>query len=100
MSKQNDKLDFSQPDPDKNQMSFIAEQQRAKLFPRNDFNTKNQYSTTNKDALSDGDSMGRGTGNFLDVGNEKIGTAEDIIERIDNVKTNKYNSKNPYYIPT
>ena len=62
MSTQNDKLDFSQPEGDKNQMSFYAEQQRSKLFPRNDFNTKNQYGPTNKDALSDGDAMGRGTG--------------------------------------
>jgi hypothetical protein len=99
MSTQNDKLDFSQPDPDNNQMSFYAEQQRSKLFPRNDYNTKNQYGPTNKDALSDGDSLGRGTGGFLDVNNDKIGTSEDVIERVDNIKTNKYNNKNPYTIP-
>ena len=64
MSKQNDKLDFTQPDPDKNMLSFYAEQQRAKLFPRNDYNKDNQYSTTNKDAIADGDSLGRGTGSF------------------------------------
>lgn len=99
MSKQNDKLDFSQPEGDKNQMSFYAEQQRSKLFPRNDYNTKNQYGPTNKDALADGDSLGRGTGGFLDVNNDKIGTSEDVIERVDNIKTNKYNNKNPYTIP-
>ena len=72
MSTQNDRLDFSQPAGDNNQLSFYAEQQRSKLFPRNDFNTKNQYGPTNKDALSDGDNMGRGTGGFLDVNNDKI----------------------------
>jgi len=100
MSTQNDKLDFSQPEADKNQMSFYAEQQRSKLFPRNDFNTKNQYGPTNKDALSDGDNMGRGTGGFLDVNNDKIGTSDDIMDRIDNIKINKYNNKTPYTTPT
>ena len=99
MSTQNDKIDFSQPDPEKNQLSFFAEQQRSKLFPRNDFNTKNQYGPTNKDALSDGDAMGRGTGGFLDVNNDKIGNSADIIDRIDNIKINKYNGKNPYTLP-
>ena len=37
MSTQNDKLDFSQPEPDKNSMSFYADQQRNKLFARNDY---------------------------------------------------------------
>lgn len=99
MSTQNDKIDFSQPDPEKNQMSFYAEQQRAKLFPRNDYNNSNPYSSTNKDAVADGDSLGRGTGIFLDVNNNTAGTKEDRIERIDNIKTNKYNSKNPYQLP-
>ena len=81
-------------------MSKIAESQRGILFPRNDFNTKNQYGPTNKDALSDGDNMGRGTGGFLDVNNDKIGTSDDIMDRIDNIKTNKYNSKAPYTTPT
>ena len=48
MSTQNDRLDFSQPAGDNNQLSFYAEQQRAKLFPRNDFNTKNQYGPQTK----------------------------------------------------
>ena len=100
MSTQNDRLDFSQPAGDNNQLSFYAEQQRSKLFPRNDFNTKNQYDPTNKDALSDGDNMGRGTGGFLDVNNDKIGTSDDIMDRIDNIKINKYNNKTPYTTPT
>ena len=98
MSTQNDKIDFTQPEGEKNQMSFYAEQQRAKLFPRNDYNNDNQYSSTNKDALSDGDSMGRGTGVYLDTFSE-AGTKEDIMDRKDNIKINKYNSKNPYQLP-
>jgi hypothetical protein len=100
MSTQNDKLDFSQPAGDNNQLSFYAEQQRSKLFQRNDFITKNQYGPTNKDALSDGDNMGRGTGGFLDVNNDKIGTSDDIMDRIDNIKINKYNNNTPYTTPT
>ena len=99
MSTQNDKLDFSQPEPDKNSMSFYADQQRNKLFARNDYNYENPYSSTNKDAVADGDSLGRGTGKFLDVNNQEAGTKEDIIDRKDNIKINKYNNKNPYQIP-
>ena len=40
MAKQNDKLDFSQPD---NEMSKIAEEQRKRLFARNDFKVTDQY---------------------------------------------------------
>jgi hypothetical protein len=99
MSTQNDKLDFTQPDPETNQMSFYAEQQRKKLFSRNDYNNENQYSSTNKDAVADGDNLGRGTGIFLDVYNADAGTKDDIIDRKENIKINKYNSKNPYQIP-
>ena len=81
MSTQNDKLDFSQPEPDKNSMSFYADQQRNKLFARNDYNYDNPYSSTNKDAVADGDSLGRGTGKFFDVNNQEAGTKEDIIDR-------------------
>jgi glycosylphosphatidylinositol transamidase (GPIT) subunit GPI8 len=44
--------------------------------------------------------MGRGTGGFLDVNNDKIGTSDDIMDRIDNIKINKYNNKTPYTTPT
>jgi hypothetical protein len=98
MATQNDKLDLTQPEGDVNQLSFYAEQQRAKLFPRNDYNYDNPYSSTNKDAISDGDSLGRGTGVFLDVYSD-AGTKEDVIDRKDNIKINKYNSKNPYQLP-
>jgi glycosylphosphatidylinositol transamidase (GPIT) subunit GPI8 len=44
--------------------------------------------------------MGRGTGGFLDVNNNKIGTSDDIMDRVDNIKINKYNYKTPYTTPT
>jgi hypothetical protein len=97
MSTQNDKIDFSQPDSEKNQLSFFAEQQRSKLIPRNDYNNANEYSAVNKDAVSDGDNKGRGTGGFLDGNNLKAGTSIDVQERVDNTKTNKYSRNNQYY---
>jgi len=98
MATQNDKLDFTQPEGDVNPMSFYAEQQRARLVPRNDYSNDNPYGSNNKDAKSDGDSLGRGTGVFLDVYSD-AGTKEDVIDRKDNIKINKYNSKNPYQLP-
>jgi hypothetical protein len=89
-------LDFSQPS---NRLSKIAEQQRSILFPRNDFvQFKNEYNATNPDALADGDEMGRGTGTFLDVYNEKAGTSIDVTERKLEVKINKYSPANPYKV--
>jgi hypothetical protein len=43
--------------------------------------------------------LGRGTGVFLDVYNTDAGTREDIIDRKENIKINKYNNKNPYQTP-
>lgn len=93
MSTQSDKLDFSQPD---NKLSQIAEEQRKKLFARNDFKEENKYSTVHPDALADGDKIGRGTGDF-DIYNQNAGTSTDIFERKDDLKVNKYSSNNPYY---
>ena len=39
MATQNDKLDFAQPE---NTLSAIAEAERAKLFPRNDYSPKSE----------------------------------------------------------
>lgn len=89
-------LDFSQPS---NRLSKIADQQRAILFPRNDYvQFKNEYNATNPDALADGDEMGRGTGTFLDVYNEKAGTSIDVTERKLEVKINKFSPANPYKV--
>jgi hypothetical protein len=50
----------------------------------------------NKDAVADGDSMGRGTGSFLDVYNVNAGTSIDVVERKSEIKINKFNSSNTY----
>jgi len=42
--------------------------------------------------------IGRGTGTFLDVYNENAGTSTDVFERKDEIKINKYNSKQPYSV--
>jgi hypothetical protein len=95
MGVQSDKIDFTQPD---NQMSRIAEEQRRKLFAKNDFNQKDQYSSVHPDALATGDNIGRGTGGDLDIYNQKAGTSTDIMERKDDLKINKFSSNNPYHI--
>lgn len=94
MPVESDKLDFSQPD---NKLSQIAEEQRKKMFARNDFKDQNQYSTVHPDALATGDKMGRGTGD-LDVNNQNAGTSTDIFERKNDLKINKYSTNNPYYL--
>lgn len=87
-------LDFTQSTD--NELSKIAEEQRKRLFPKNDYNTVNQYSSTNPDALANGDELGRGTGGFLDVYNNVAGTLTDNVERKNEIKTNRYNSSNTY----
>jgi hypothetical protein len=90
-------LVFSQPD---NELSKIAESERKKLLPKNDYATNNQYSSVNPDALADGDEKGRGTGNFLDVYNQNIGTRTDILERKNEIKVNEYQANKPYTTPS
>jgi hypothetical protein len=88
-------IDLSQTEP--NALTAIAEQERARLIPKNDFNeVGNPYSVTNQDALADGDAMGRGTGVFLDVYNTAAGTITDVVERKNEIKINKFNSSKPY----
>jgi hypothetical protein len=79
-----------------NAMTAIAAAERAKLFPKNDYNIANEYSSVNRDAVADGDSMGRGTGAFLDVYNVNAGTIDDILERKNEIKINQYNSSKTY----
>jgi hypothetical protein len=87
--------DLTQNEP--NAMTAIADAERAKLIPKNDYNAVgNQYSSVNRDAVADGDSMGRGTGAFLDVYNVNAGTIDDVLERKNEVKINKFNSSKPY----
>ena len=88
-------VDLSQTEP--NAITAIADQERAKLIPKNDFNSVgNEYSVVNRDALADGDSMGRCTGAFLDVYNVNAGTIDDIVERKNDIKINKFNSSKTY----
>ena len=88
-------IDLSQNEP--NALTAIADAERAKLIPKNDYNAVgNQYSSVNRDAVADGDSMGRGTGTFLDVYNTAAGTIEDVVERKNEIKINKFNQSKVY----
>jgi len=91
-------LNFEQPE---NDLSKIAEMQRAMLFPKNDFKkTANEYSSVNPDALADGDRDGKGTGNFLDVYNQQAGAIQDIQERNAELVINEYKPNAPYTTPS
>jgi hypothetical protein len=80
-----------------NELTSLSTQQRANLIPKNDYNkVGNEYSAVNRDALADGDSRGRGTGIFLDVYNNAAGTIEDVLERKNEIKINKFNSSKTY----
>ena len=88
-------MDFSQP---LNDLGIIGQDQRKKLIPKNDYKETNQYSATNKDAISDGDDFGKGTGVFLDTVNG--GSQLDIIERKNEIKINEYQPNKPYTTPS
>lgn len=80
-----------------NKLTEYANAERAKLLPRNEYKDSSfEYSSTNPNAIADGDSQGRGSGVFLDVMNDKVGTIEDIHERKNMVKINKYNKSKTY----
>ena len=88
-------IDLSQNEP--NALTAYADAERAKLIPKKDFNAVgNEYSSVNRDAVADGDSMGRGTGAFLDVYNVNAGTVDDVMERKNEIKINKFNSSKTY----
>ena len=88
-------VDLNQTEP--NALTAVADQERAKLIPKNDYNkVGNEYSVVNKDAIADGDSLGRGTGTYLDVYNTQAGTIEDVVERKNEIKINKFNSFKTY----
>ena len=94
----NEPLNFEQPT---NSLSQIAEAERKKLLPKNDFKkTANEYSTVNKDAMADGDAQGKGTGGDLDVYNEGAGAIQDILERKSEIVFNQYKSNSPYTTPS
>jgi len=90
-------LNFDQP---KNELGLIAEVERQKLLPKNDFGKTNQYSSVNPDALADGDEQGKGTGDYLDVYNDRAGAIQDIRERKTLIVSNEYQVNKPYTTPT
>jgi hypothetical protein len=91
-------LDFSQP---KNDLTSIAEMERKKLIPKNDYKqTSYEYSSVNPDAIADGDSQGKGTGGFLDVYNVNAGAIQDILERKAEIVINEYQANKPYTTPS
>lgn len=80
-----------------NDLTDIANRERARLLPRNEYvQGADEYSSTNRNALADGDSKGRGTGVFLDVYNESAGTIDDVNERRYQIRVNQFNSSNTY----
>ena len=88
-------VDLTQNEP--NALTAIADIERAKLIPRNDYNEAgNPYSVVNRDALADGDAKGRGTGVYLDVYNVNAGTVTDVAERKNEIKINKFNPSKTY----
>ena len=93
----NEPLNFEQP---KNSLSDIAEAERKKLLPKNDFKrTANEYSSVNPDAIADGDAQGKGTGGDLDVYNQGAGAIQDILERKAEMVINSYKPTKPYTTP-
>ena len=91
---QQEPIDLAQTE--NNALSQIAEQERKKLFPRNNYNTANKYSSVNPDALATGDEQGKGTGGDLDVYNQIAGNNVDNVERKNEIKINKFNQNKTY----
>jgi Na+-translocating ferredoxin:NAD+ oxidoreductase RnfC subunit len=79
-----------------NELTAVSGQERTKLIPKNDYNINDEYSAVHPDAIADGDSLGRGTGVYLDVYNPTAGTVEDLSERKNSIKINRFNSSKTY----
>ena len=90
-----ERLDYSQPE---NDLTAIGDAQRKRLIVKNDYKTVNHYSSTNKDAISDGDQFGKGTGVFLDTVNG--GSSIDAAERKSEIKVNEFQPDKPYTTPS
>jgi hypothetical protein len=87
-------LDFAQP---QNKLTEVAEQIRKSQIARNDYQLDKQYGASSKDAISDGDLQGKGTGVFLDT--LRGGNSLDIAERKNEIKINQYQFDKPYQVP-
>lgn len=75
---------------DKTELEKIADQQRKAALARNEYDVDGAYSSTNKNALSDGDEKGKG-----DV-DGSVGSVTDINIRKDNMGRNVYGGENEY----
>jgi hypothetical protein len=90
-----------------NKLELEAIKQRDFLIPKNTYNNEQnqQYSSGHKNALSDGDNKGKGTGVFMDIFNG--GSDMDIngnpnyvgSGRIKNLSINVYSQGNGYKHP-
>ena len=90
-------VDLSQPLNDLGKTG--VERRDTVLLPKNDYTEEsNEYSSTNPDAISDGDIYGKGTGIFLDTQNG--GSKDDITSRTSNIVGNKYKSNTVYTTPS
>lgn len=88
-------IDLNQPD---NKLTQIANNIRKTLIVKNDYDSDSPpYSVVNPDAISDGDIKGKGTGVFLD--SQSGGNSIDNLERVNEIKINKYQADKPYQIP-
>lgn len=87
-------IDISQTED--NALSQYANMERLKLFPKNDYKTTNEYTRTNPDALATGDLQGKGTGGDLDVYNTIAGNNLDNIERVTEIRINRFNANRTY----
>ena len=85
----------------------FANEYREKIIKRNSYNIieENNYTPTHRNAISDGDAPGKGTGVFLDTYNgggdldingnpNRVGTG-----RVGNIKINKFDEDNQYTAP-
>jgi hypothetical protein len=68
------------------QLEILAQKFRTEILGPNIYNEQKFYSSTNKNALSDGDVKGKGE---LD---NSIGSSVDVQNRIDNVGRNRFNN--------
>lgn len=71
-------------------LATYSAQFRVVEVSRNKYGVNNQYVETSKDALSDGDNLGRGELNG------SIGTSTDIVERNREIARNIYSPNNQY----
>ena len=74
----------------KTQLEVIAEKLRTQEVVINRYSEKNGYGITSKNALSDGDELGKGQ--VGDTGT--VGSLTDINKRIQIMANNKYSNEN------